>query len=54
MRLALGLAVEVDAVIERFGAARQALLEPPIERLEPGRGPCTGRGDPRRETNLGR
>src|ERR1700746_266140 len=54
MRLALGLAVEVDAVIERFGAARQALLEPPIERLEPGRGPCTGRGDARRRTNLGR
>src|SRR6516162_10453806 len=54
MRLALGLAVEVNSPIERFGAAGEALLEPPIERLEPGRGPCSGCGDARRRTNLGR
>src|ERR1700732_1865115 len=40
MALAWGPGGEVDAPIDRFGAARQALLEPPIERLEPGRGPC--------------
>src|SRR6516162_10813486 len=54
MRLALGLAVEVDAVIERFGAAGEALLEPPVERLEPGRGPCSGRWGARRRTRVGR
>src|SRR5262249_60092575 len=37
MRLALGLAVKVNAGIDRFGAARKPLLEPPIERLEPRR-----------------
>src|SRR5262249_54702018 len=36
MRLALALAVQVDAGIDRFGAARKALLEPPIERFEAG------------------
>src|SRR5262249_43654707 len=54
MRLALGLAVKVDAGIDRFSAARKALLEPPIERLEPGRGPCSGCGDARWRTDLGR
>src|SRR5215471_1656346 len=53
VRLALGLAVEVDAVIERFGAAGEALLEPPVERLGPGRGPCSGCGDAGGRTNLG-
>src|SRR5262249_28487977 len=54
MRLALGLAVKVDAGVDRFGAARKALLEPPIERLEPGRGPCSGRSGSRRRTRRGR
>src|SRR6516162_10953311 len=53
VRLALGLAVEVDAAVERFGAAGKALLEPPIERRDPRRGPCSGCGDARRRTNLG-
>src|SRR5262249_53737530 len=43
MRLALGLAVKVDAVVDRFAAARRALLAAPIERLKRGRGPCRGR-----------
>src|SRR5262249_38597499 len=54
MRLALGLAVKVDAGVDRFGAAREALLEPPIERLEPGRGPCSGRSRSRRRARTGR
>src|SRR5262245_7207574 len=54
MRLALGLAVKIDAVIERLGAARKALLEPPIKGLEPSRGPCSGRRGARQRTNLGR
>src|ERR1700730_6185708 len=37
MRLALGPAVQVDARIERNGAAGQTLFLPPVERLEPGR-----------------
>src|SRR5262249_59286916 len=52
MRLALGLAVKVDAGTDRFSAARNALLEPPIERLEPGRGPCSGRPGARPPTPL--
>src|SRR5215469_5911924 len=54
VRLALGLAVQVDAVIERFGAAGEALLEPPVERLEPRRGPSSGRWGARRGTRVGR
>src|SRR5262249_30055766 len=54
MRLALGFAVKVDAGIDGFGAARRALLEPPIERLEPGRGPCSGRWGARPRTSGGR
>src|SRR5262245_61960869 len=53
MRLALGLAVEVDAGVDRFGAAREARLEPPIKGLEPYRGPCSARGAAAR-TNRGR
>src|SRR5262245_65466733 len=35
MRLALGLAVKVDAGTDRFSAARNALLGPAIERSAP-------------------
>src|SRR5215211_3044778 len=37
---ALGLAVKVDAGIDRCGTARKALLEPPIKWLELGGGSC--------------
>src|SRR5260370_23446996 len=43
--LGLRLAVKIDAVIEPFDATREALLEPPVERLETRRGPGhAGRG----------
>src|SRR5262249_59561590 len=35
-------AVKIDATIERFAPAREALLEPPVERLEARRGPPDG------------
>src|SRR5262249_61020627 len=54
MRLVLGPAVKVDAGIDRFGATRKTLLEPPIERLEPGRGSCRRHGGARRRTSMGR
>src|SRR5262249_61936166 len=49
-----GPAVKVDAGIDRFGATRKTLLEPPIERLEPGRGSCRRHGGARRRTSMGR
>src|SRR5256886_7228343 len=39
---ALGLAVKVDARIDRCGTAREALLEPPIKWLELRGGSCLG------------
>src|SRR5215471_7450376 len=43
MGLALGFAVQVDAEINRFGAACKPLLEPAIKRFEGSRRPCNGR-----------
>src|SRR5262249_60781932 len=40
--LRLRPAVKIDATIERFATAREALLEPPVERLETRRGPPDG------------
>jgi hypothetical protein len=37
VRLVLCPAVEIDARLDRFAPARQSLLQPPVERLEPGR-----------------
>src|SRR5262249_7744888 len=48
MGLALGFAVQVDAEIDRFGAACKPLLAPGIKRCEGSRRPCNGRRRARR------
>ena len=47
MGFALRLAMQVDARIDRFGAARETLLLPAVERLQPRRGIWRGAHDHR-------